>query len=398
MASIVDLWNSDRELLKNKTVQQILAFSGEGKLKDNSSTSFEFRKLLDIIPSQLLTDYGKECLAISFQDSGFVLQDIVNQIGVRLGFEVENGFYRGKKNDIGYDGIWKSNSGYHIVVEVKTTDAYRINLNTHSKYREELITANRINKNNSSILIIVGRQDTGDLEAQIRGSRHAWDIKLLSFDSLIKLLVLRESINDRRTLQQINEVLKPFEYTRIDKLIDLIFLTSQDIQLSEETEDEIESIATKVVEGKEVKEKRFTPVNFHDECIEKIEDHLNLNFIKQTKISYETKNKEIGIICAISKEHKQGKNVKYWFAFHPHQDEFLKEYRKAYVAYGCGSANQTFLIPYKKFRDLVANMWTTEKEDRMYWHVVIHKRGKKFQLAQPNNKKENLLEINNFKI
>ena len=32
----------------------------------------------------------------------------------------------------------------------------------------------------SSMLIVVGGEDTGDLEAQIRGSRYAWDIRLVS--------------------------------------------------------------------------------------------------------------------------------------------------------------------------------------------------------------------------
>jgi len=35
------------------------------------------------------------------------------------------------------------------------------------------------------VLIVVGRQDTGELEAQIRGSRHAWDIRLISAEALL---------------------------------------------------------------------------------------------------------------------------------------------------------------------------------------------------------------------
>ena len=43
-----------------------------------------------------------------------------------------------------------------------------------ARYRNQLIESRRITKN-SSILIVVGRNDTSDLEAQIRGSRHAWE-------------------------------------------------------------------------------------------------------------------------------------------------------------------------------------------------------------------------------
>jgi len=398
MASIVDLWKANKDIFDRKSIQQILSFAGEGKLRDNNSTSIEFRQFLEIIPSDLLVNYANECLSDSFIDSGLVLQDIINEIGVRLGFEIESGLYRGKKNDIGFDGIWASKTGYKIIIEVKTTDAYRINLDTLSEYREELIEQKRVRKNESSILIVVGRQDTGDFEAQIRGSRHAWDIRLISTDSLVKLLNLKENLNDTKTVQQINEVLKPLEYTRIDKLIDLIFLTSQDIQLDEQPEDGLET-EIGVIAGKQNEdEKKFTPVSFHELCIDRISQHLNLNLIKQTKISYATKDKTVGLICAISKEHKQGKHQKYWFAFHPHQQEFLDEYSKAYVSYGCGDSSQTFLFPYKVFKKLVPNMWTTERTNRIYWHVVIHKRDSKFYIQQPKDEKNNPLDITEYKI
>ena len=43
-------------------------------------------------------------------------------------------------------------------------------------------------------------------------------------------------------------------------------------------------------------------------------------------------------------------------------------------------------------------MWTTENEERIYWHVVIHKRDNKFLLAQLRNEKQDLLDITKYKI
>ena len=39
---------------------------------------------------------GKECLNEKFESGGLALQDVVNQVGRRLGFQVEDGRYRGK--------------------------------------------------------------------------------------------------------------------------------------------------------------------------------------------------------------------------------------------------------------------------------------------------------------
>lgn len=396
MSSIKELWEKSKETFETKNLQQILSFAGDGKLRDRNSTSTEFRELLDHIPSKILNKFADDCLTEKFDDSGFALQDVLNQIGSRLNFKIENGLYRGRQNEIGYDGIWTSKEGHSIIVEVKTTDAYRINLDTLAEYRNKLIKQNRIDEDKSSILIIVGRRDTGDLEAQIRGSQHAWDIRLISTDSLLKLLSLKETLNDTKTIQQINELLKPKEYTRIDKLIDLIFITSQDLQLEEPLETEIEDKAGKTKEQTE--ELKSIPVNFHDECVAKIQSKLNRPLIKQTRISFSDKENTLGLTCAISKLYKQGKYEKFWFAFHPHQQEFLKDFPEAYVAFGCGSAENTFLIPFKEFQPWIQYLWTTEKEDRIYWHIVIHHRDTKFLLQQPKNEKASVIDITKYKI
>lgn len=397
MNSISEIWINSKETFDSKSLSQILSFAGDGKLRDNNTTSNEFRELLEQVPFELLKQFSENCLSDKFEDSGLALQDVINQIGSRLGFSVRNGLYRGKKNEIGFDGIWESNEGFNIIVEVKTTDAYRINLDVIAEYRNKLIEQRQISKSNSSILIIVGRQDTGDLEAQIRGSQHAWDIRLLSTDSLLQLLALKEKLNDTKTIQQINELLKPKEYTRIDKLIDLIFLTSKDLEIEDSIEsdevldDELETAETHSQHTKS------TPVDFHEECLDRIQSKLGINLIKQTRISYSNKDKSTGLICAISKPHKQGQFQKFWFAFHPHQQEFLEKFENSYVAYGCGSPENTILIPFNIFQPFIKNLRTTNKE-RIYWHIHIHHRLNKFLLAQPVLGKGSEIDITEFKV
>lgn len=399
MNSISEIWINSKETFDSKSLSQILSFAGDGKLKDNNTTSNEFRELLDQVPFELLKQFSENCLTEKFDDSGFALQDVINQIGSRLGFDITNGLYRGRKNEIGYDGIWKSNEDFSIIVEVKTTDVYRINLDTIAEYRNKLIEQRQINKSNSSILIIVGRQDTGDLEAQIRGSRHAWDIRLLSTDSLLQLLALKEKLNDTKTIQQINELLKPKEYTRIDKLIDLIFLTSEDLEI-EETSNSEEILDDEEIETveKDSNHIKATPVSFHEECLEKIQSKLGINLIKQTRVSYSNKDKSVGLICAISKPHKQGQFEKFWFAFHPHQQEFLEKFENAFVAYGCGSPQNTILIPFSMFEPAIKNLRQTTKTERMYWHVHIHHRLNNFLLAQPVLGKGSEIDVTQYKI
>jgi hypothetical protein len=103
--ALVDLWVHSQPQLTGKHIQQIIAFAGDGKLRDGNAASTELRQYLSIVPSSILQQYASDCLETSFTDSGLALQEIVNQIGHRLGFSVEHGRYRGIHGAIGFDGI-----------------------------------------------------------------------------------------------------------------------------------------------------------------------------------------------------------------------------------------------------------------------------------------------------
>ena len=69
----------------------------------------------------------------------------MNELGRRLDYKVTNGRYQGTTNAIGFDGIWIAPEGHTIIAEVKTTDAYRISLDTIVGYRQKLLSAGAVN-------------------------------------------------------------------------------------------------------------------------------------------------------------------------------------------------------------------------------------------------------------
>jgi len=345
-----------------------MAFAGDGKLLDDSPASSELRAFLRNVPSDLLVTYVDQCLQGSFQHSGFVLQDLVNEVGRRLDFDVTPGRYRGKSGQPGHDGIWADKNNHSIVIEVKTTDAYRIDLDTIAGYRQALVKSEVIVSEKSSMLIVVGREDTGDLEAQIRGSRHAWDMRLISVDALLRMLKLKEEVEDPSILSRIHEILIPREFTRLDPIIEIAFAAVEDVKQEPENavEDEVEKI-----EGK-----KFTPVAFHDECITRIDKKLNITLIKKSRASFESPDEDTRVVCSVSRLHKRA--GRYWFAFHPHQDSFLKDATFSYVAFGCGDAATLFLIPFFDFMPWLEYFNKTERSERYYWHVQIKKSAKTY--------------------
>jgi predicted DNA-binding ArsR family transcriptional regulator len=64
--------------------------------------------------------------------------------------------------------------------------------------------------------------------------RHAWDIRLISVDSLLRLMTLREEVEDSRTLQMIQNILFPMEFTKLDEIVNLVFSAAEDVKQQKE--------------------------------------------------------------------------------------------------------------------------------------------------------------------
>jgi hypothetical protein len=335
--SLSDLWKSSRTQLEDKHVQQIIAFGGTGELKDGVSGSMEFRELLSHVPAELLARYVADCLEGSFPGSGFALQDVVNQVGRRLGFTVEDGRYRGTTSAIGFDGLWILASGHAIVVEVKTTDAYRIDLGSVAGYRRALAQNGRIREDRSSVLIVVGRQDTGDLEAQ---------------PSIV---------------QKISDILIPREFTRLDEIVDVVFSTAE-----QAAQPEPETVAESTEEAEGTPESSEPPANFHAACIARVEKDLGCTLVRRTRSGYSSPDQVVSLVCAVSRVHRHFGHPAYWFAFHPHQLEFIEGAERGYLVLGCGSPDRVLAIPVAALRPWLEHLWQTHRGGTYYWHFRIH--------------------------
>jgi hypothetical protein len=368
---LLPIWAKSPDEVLTMSIKQVVSLAGDGRLLDNSDCSSELRVFLSQIPSEKLGEYADSCLTASFEKSGETLQDIVNELGRRLDFNVLNGLYQGRSNAVGNDGLWESPEGKHIVIEVKTTDAYRISLDTIAKYRESLRKEEKISSI-SSMLLIVGREDTGELEAQVRGSRHAWDMRLISIDSLVNLVSLKESTEDEVTGSKIRDILTPFEYTRLDQLIDVMFTTAKDVENAVDSEQPQEENPNEVTGEKSTWE--FTESSLIDEkrtnilrAVEKIND---VKLVKKSRALYWTSDRSIGIACTISKRY-WGKNFLYWYAYHPAWQDFLSKSEKGFFSLGGMDLNVAFSIPREVIQNKLSELNTTTKNGKTYWHIQI---------------------------
>jgi hypothetical protein len=375
---LLELWSSNPAAIGQVTIEQIVATAGSGELRDESACSQELRRYLTEVPSWKLAEYVDRCLASHFAKGGMVLQDLINELGRRLDYNVTNGRYQGTVNAVGYDGIWVSPEGHTIIAEVKTTDAYRISLDTIAGYREKLVIASRV-PSQSSVLMVVGRQDTGELEAQVRGSRHAWDMRLISADSLIKLVQLKEDSEGTDTGRKMRTLLASREFTRLDQLVDVMFTTAKDFEGAAEAEvlkdDEVAVPANTAEKPKGVWE--FTDSALlqgkRDDLVAALAARQNTVFIKKSRALYWSPNHVDRAAFTVSKRYGRPGGPQYWYAYHPSWDEFMSEADRGFFVLGCMDRDHAFAVPKDIFHPLIADLNTTEKEDgSRYWHIHLN--------------------------
>lgn len=387
---LISLRDSAPDAVARMTIQQIVGNAGDGRLVDNSDCSKELRKYLRDVESTDLARYVEQCLGTPSDKGGMVLQDLVNELGRRLEYDVEDGRYQGVVNAIGYDGLWRSAEGHAIVVEVKTTDAYRISLDTIAKYRDRLTGAGRIGAS-SSVLIVVGRQDTGELEAQVRGSRHAWDVRLISADALIKLVQLKENTEDASTGRKIRDLLTPMEYTRLDRMIDVMFTAAKDVKGStaglrgtDDAAEEADALpaqpaAAAALHAAPAQMKgavwQFTDSELlqakREAILEAMGERTGARYIRKSPAQAWDATHWKRVVCTLSKRYDKTPTSPYWYAYHPPWHEFLREGAEAHLLLGCMDLPFAFALPLPVLAPLLDALNTTDRDGKHYWHVKV---------------------------
>ncbi|QFR32243.1 hypothetical protein [Ancylobacter sp. TS-1] len=379
--ALLAFWNARPEEVRTLSLEQVVSAAGDGRLRDGSECAREFRAFLADADADMLARYVAECIEEAggrrsrngFDGSGLALQDVVNEIGRRLDFNVEDGLYQGRRDAIGYDGIWRDGQGGDLVVEVKTTEAYSIDLNVIEAYRQRLIDAGRVSEQ-ASILFVVGRKETGALEAQIRGSRHAWTMRMIGIAALVRLLEVKVNAEAAAVAAQIRALLRPVEYTRLDGIVDLVFRVRQDV---EEATSEAELLEDATSSGRRESRRQASGLpapsteSFREAAAERISRRLGVRLVRRRRSLFETADGSARVVVAVSKRYARSYQA-YWYAYYDTQKAWLEEAQNAWIALCAADCGDLYLVPAAEIARHLDRMNVTNREaDRTYWHLLV---------------------------
>lgn len=377
---LMAFWQDKPDEVRTMSVDRIVNLAGEGGLTEGSECSAEFRAFLSEVEADDLARYVAECLEPAeggprkgrrgFNNSGYVLQDLVNEIGRRLDYAVVDGVYAGRPGTIGYDGIWRDGSGAALVIEVKTTDAYSIALGTIDGYRRRLVADGTVEEG-SSVLFVVGRDDTGALEAQIRGSPHAWTMRMIGAASLVRLLQVKVNAEAPNVVDRIRSVLRPIEYTRVDRIVDLLF----DVRADAEEAEAAPVSETEVPEPAKPTRRASSPPAtdieaFRGEVASAVAKAAGTRLTKRRRSWFESPDGTTRAVIAVSKRYQRDYQS-YWYGVYDTQRRFFGEAEHGYLALCALDTGRVWLLPAEEFENRVAELNSTVRPDgQTYWHVL----------------------------
>jgi hypothetical protein len=199
---------------------------------------------------------------------------------------------------------------------------------------------------------------------------------LISADALVRLAKLKEDAEDVETGKKIRSLLVPREFTRLDSLIDVMFTATKDVESAVEAEagqDEPPSDAEaatakgtwKFTDSTLLQKKR-------DSIISTLAHREGTSLIKTSRALYWNSTHNVRAACMVSKRYAKKGSPPYWYAFHPHWNDFLGDAENGFLVLGCMDRNDAFALPLSVVRGSLKALNITEREDgKHYWHLHL---------------------------
>lgn len=205
------------------TLDRLVNLAGEWT--EDSRASEQFRQIID--DEQTTTDeieaYLHEAIQGSEQYHNRALQDLINNIGRRLGFEIEYGVYQGTSETIGFDGLWTSTATgeeTHLVVETKKSTAFSIDPGQAGQYMDQLIQQEGVDRSQVYGLYVIGEGDVETVAQTVFGSQYRDRMRVITAQRLLDLLEIQEDSGLRH--DQVVDVLLPINAVDVGQLVELI--------------------------------------------------------------------------------------------------------------------------------------------------------------------------------
>ena len=197
------------------------------------------------------------------------------------------------------------------------------------------------------------------------------DTRLISVEALLKLLSVKEMADQESTIGQIRALLQPLQTTKLDGIIDIVFSTALDVEDGVKSQSvEAEEAEGEGPKGKQVRTPSEQLEAKRESAAESLGKARKLQFVKQRRTLYQNGEGDVRLCVVVSKRY--GKTYQpYWYGYHTHWNEFLREGKTAFLVLACMDRTTAYAIPYATLAPLLTKLNKSEASRRSYWHLPL---------------------------
>lgn len=358
-------WRTPPELTEAKHHYRLIEFDENtrsrelGNAPESHQLSVSFRALLSESPLPLVRKLACICIQRALTRP---LQDVVNELGRRFGFDVENGPYRGRWEGPGYDGLWSLPDGRLVIVEVLYEDAWVFNATAIARCRSLLFQSGRLEGKTFSFLLLPSEQ--GSFAKGSLGPEDASPVLAMGLTFLVKLAHLRETLEDPAAIRQIAEVFIPSEHIQADAIVARM---SSSIELSTSA-----PMTPELGAGAESPWEPTESGDFREACISRLASREGVKFAAWSNSAFVSRDETVRAVVETSKEYGDADCAHFCFALHPSPHLFLNGAKRGFLVLVCGTPDKAVALPRAFLRTLRKDFPTGERRlASFYWHLHV---------------------------
>jgi hypothetical protein len=169
-------------------------------------------------------------------------------------------------------------------------------------------------------------------------------------------------------------VLRPIEYTRVDRIVDLLFDVRADADTGETEIAPAVSTVDVSAQTKPARRPSSAPTTdieaFRAEVANGVAKAAGTRLTKRRRSWFESPDGTTRAVVAVSKRYQRDYQS-YWYGVYDTQRKFLEETERGYLALAAQDTGRVWLLPAGEFERRVVEMNSTVRPDgQTYWHVL----------------------------
>ncbi len=352
----------------------------EGGDKPLSSEQFQSYLANQLITPSKLYEYVDSSLTGHISCAGYVVRDIANELGSRLGFAVDRGTGSLPSAAPSYDGVWFHRDSMAIAVDLCIGPRKPNDIRNLLELHKESVSKRKAGKP-MSMLFVVGRDNTGQLENIVRNLDCAKYVRIASLDHLAKMMMLLEASASNRYGDRLRALLVPDDKVRIDSIIDLAAEAPgfEKLKQSRENITEVRNKDSQAASDASTRRKGGDVLSGSSAAIRAgVVLAFNKKYAAQlikasgSQAFYTDDHYDRGVCVLISRLGPgSSSGGVYWFGYTDTHNKLLQRCKRGYVAFACAGKRNAgvYVIPHQEFTRLLQHV--IRAVNRPMWHIHL---------------------------